>query len=155
MRSIEPGISRFRVWSFGPSRNDTFQKTGGRGCSFKQPQPPMVPGLLAVADAIDRTGPVVGNEDRAVLGEHDIGGTAEITLIAFKPAGSEDFLLGILAVGPDDHALDARALVFMPVPGAVFGDEDVVLVLGRELAAGIELHAERRDVGAQFGHGRR
>ena len=22
MRSIEPGISRFRVWSFGPSRND-------------------------------------------------------------------------------------------------------------------------------------
>jgi len=21
MRSIEPGISRFRVWSFGPSRN--------------------------------------------------------------------------------------------------------------------------------------
>src|SRR5689334_8216359 len=23
MRSIEPGISRFRVWSFGPSRNDT------------------------------------------------------------------------------------------------------------------------------------
>src|SRR6266436_3935792 len=23
MRSIEPGISRFRVWSYGPSRNDT------------------------------------------------------------------------------------------------------------------------------------
>ncbi|TMJ81341.1 MAG: hypothetical protein E6G79_16260 [Alphaproteobacteria bacterium] len=22
MRSIEPGISRFRVWSFGPPRND-------------------------------------------------------------------------------------------------------------------------------------
>src|SRR5260370_36849091 len=22
MQSIEPGISRFRVWSFGPSRND-------------------------------------------------------------------------------------------------------------------------------------
>src|SRR4051812_28483173 len=27
MRSIEPGISRFRVWSFGPSRNDDKQKT--------------------------------------------------------------------------------------------------------------------------------
>src|ERR1044071_320017 len=25
MRSIEPGISRFRVWSFGPSRNDARQ----------------------------------------------------------------------------------------------------------------------------------
>src|SRR5438445_13125221 len=24
MRSIEPGISRFRVWSFGPSQNDNF-----------------------------------------------------------------------------------------------------------------------------------
>jgi hypothetical protein len=23
MRSIEPGISRFRIWSFGPSRNDS------------------------------------------------------------------------------------------------------------------------------------
>jgi flagellar biosynthesis protein FliQ len=33
MRSIEPGISRFRVWSFGPSRNDglpewKFEMTG-------------------------------------------------------------------------------------------------------------------------------
>src|SRR6266481_6185711 len=26
MRSIEPGISRFRVWSFGPSRNDGIQQ---------------------------------------------------------------------------------------------------------------------------------
>ena len=23
MRSIEPGISRFRIWSFGPARNDS------------------------------------------------------------------------------------------------------------------------------------
>ena len=31
MRSIEPGISRFRVWSFGPSRNDGvyIQDAGG------------------------------------------------------------------------------------------------------------------------------
>src|SRR5258708_14365026 len=26
MRSIEPGISRFRVWSFGPSRNDDVEQ---------------------------------------------------------------------------------------------------------------------------------
>src|SRR2546428_12471359 len=25
MQSIEPGISRFRVWSFGPSRNDDIE----------------------------------------------------------------------------------------------------------------------------------
>src|SRR5829696_10260287 len=29
MRSIEPGISRFRVWSFGPPRNDGKKKTKG------------------------------------------------------------------------------------------------------------------------------
>src|SRR6187549_2818026 len=29
MRSIEPGISRFRVWSFGPSRNDEGNCAGG------------------------------------------------------------------------------------------------------------------------------
>src|SRR5258707_10881781 len=28
MRSIEPGISRFRVWSFGPSRNDGVWRYG-------------------------------------------------------------------------------------------------------------------------------
>src|SRR5882724_9687139 len=29
MRSIEPGISRFRVWSFGPSRNDGWLRRKG------------------------------------------------------------------------------------------------------------------------------
>src|ERR1700755_3283185 len=69
------------------------------------------PRLLAVADAIDRTCPVVGHEDRAVLGDHDVVGTAEIVLVAVDPAFGKDLLLGILAVGPDDHALDAGALV--------------------------------------------
>src|SRR6266403_2878391 len=111
--------------------------------------------LLAVADAVDRTGPVVGNQQRAVLGEHDVGRSAEIALIAFDPAGRKDLLLGVLAVWTDDHALDAGALVFMPVPGAMLGNEDVVLVLGGELVAGIELHAERRHMGAQIGDRRR
>src|SRR4051794_34920087 len=48
--------------------------------------PIIQPLLLAVADAIDRTGPVVGDEDRAILVLDDVGGTAEIALIAFKPA---------------------------------------------------------------------
>src|ERR1700738_2308505 len=109
---------------------------------FRQPQPPMVQALFLVADAIDRTGPVVGDEDRAILVEDDVGGTAEIALVAFEPAGSKDLLLGILAVRTDVDANDSRALILMPVPRAVFGDQDRVLVLGRELIAGIELHAE-------------
>src|SRR5262249_44619621 len=109
------------------------------------------PRLLAVADAIDRTGPVIGHEDRAVFGDDDVVGTAEIALITLDPAFRKDLLLGVLAVRPDDHTLDPCALVFMPVPGAVFGDQDVVLVLGGELVAGIELHAERCDMGAELG----
>src|SRR3954467_5788836 len=86
--------------------------------------------LLAVADAIDRAGPVVGNEDRAILGEDDVVGTAEIALVTLDPSGGEPLLLGILAVGPDDHACDVATLVFVTIPGAMLGDQDVVLVLG-------------------------
>src|SRR5581483_3174716 len=35
MRSIEPGTSRFRVWSFGPSRNDNLLLSP----AAMQPQP--------------------------------------------------------------------------------------------------------------------
>src|SRR5699024_12168296 len=51
--------------------------------------------LPILADAIDRTGPVVGDEDGAILVEQDIGGTAEIALVTLDPAGGEDFLLGV------------------------------------------------------------
>src|ERR1700730_3635864 len=104
---------------------------------------------VAVADAIDRAGPVVGNADRTVLGMDDMGGPAEIALVAFEPAGCEHILLGVLAVGTDGDAHDPRALIFMPVPRAVFGDQDRVLVLGGKLVAGIELHAERSHMRAE------
>src|SRR5262249_26854100 len=70
--------------------------------------------------------------------------------IALDPARGKHFLLGILAVWPDDDAHDPSALILMPIPRAVFGDQDVVLILGRKLIAGIELHAERRDVSAEI-----
>src|SRR5260221_9701931 len=106
--------------------------------------------LLVVADAIDRAGPVVGNEDRTVFRLDDIVRPAEIALVAFDPAGCEHFLLGILAVRTDDHTNDPPALIFMPVPRAVFGDQDVVLVLCGKLVAGIELHAERSHMRAEI-----
>src|SRR5215207_3941038 len=100
----------------------------------------MIQGLLLVADAIDRTGPVVGHQDRTILGEDDVVRTAEITGVALEPAGGKDFRLGVLAVGIDDHAFDAGALVLGAVPRAMLGDQDVVLVFGWELIAGIELY---------------
>src|SRR3981081_1373927 len=120
----------------------------------EQPQPLISQLLLLVADAIDRTGPVVSDEDRTVLVQNDIGWTAEITLITFEPAGCEHILLGILAIGTDGDTHDPRALIFMPVPRAVFGNQDAVLVLGGKLAAGVELHAERSHVGAELQHRR-
>jgi hypothetical protein len=50
--------------------------------------------LFAGADAIDRIGPVVGNQDRAVVAQDDIVGTTEIGLVALEPAGSEHFAIG-------------------------------------------------------------
>src|SRR6478609_4254159 len=105
----------------------------------RQPQPLLVEPLLLVADAVDRAGPVVGDEDRAVLVEQDVVRAAEIALVALDPAGGKDLLLGVLAVGPDDHAHDPCALVFMPIPRAVLGDQNVVLVFRRELISGVEL----------------
>src|SRR5436190_5174945 len=120
----------------------------------EQPQPLNAPSLLLVTDAVDGAGPVVGDEYRTILGENDIGRTAEIILVALKPARCEDFLLGVLAIGIDDHAFDPRTLVFVPIPGSVFGNQDVVLVFGGELVAGIEFHPERSDVGAEIEHRR-
>src|SRR3954466_4872606 len=97
--------------------------------------------LLAVADAVDRARPIVGDEDRAILGEDDVVGAAEIALVTLDPAGGEHLLLRVLAVRADDHAHDASALVLVTIPGAMLGDQDVILVVGGELVAGVELHA--------------
>src|ERR1700733_11508443 len=72
--------------------------------------------LLLVADAIDRTRPVVGHEDRAILVEDNVVGTAEIALVAFDPAGCEHGFLGVLAVRIGGDADDTCALIFMPIP---------------------------------------
>src|ERR1700688_2830582 len=106
--------------------------------------------LLLVADAIDRAGPVVGDENRAVLVENDVVGPAEIALVALDPAGCEHILLGVLSVRTDGDAHDASTLILMPVPRAVLGDQDRVLVLGGKLVAGIEFHAERSHMRAEI-----
>src|ERR1041385_7692907 len=153
-----PGIHNPERWLWIPGSLASLAPWNDGGMkrlrSRWRPQPRSLQSLLAEADAIDRAGPVVGHQHRAVFRQHDVGGTAEIALIALEPAFRKDLLLRVLTVGTDDDALDPRALVFMPVPGAVLGDEDVVLVLGGELIAGIELHAERRDMGAEVQHRR-
>ena len=64
-------------------------------CLKQQRLRPPVPGATAasdrfdsptscVADAIDRAGPVVGHQDRTVLGQDDVGRTAEIALCRLR-----------------------------------------------------------------------
>src|SRR5258708_37286355 len=69
--------------------------------------------LFGVADAVDRTGPVIGHQQRPVLGDQDVGGPTGILLVAGQPALREGLLPGVLAIGLHDHALDAGALVFV------------------------------------------
>src|SRR3979409_1086224 len=95
-----------------------------------RPQLLIFQALLLVADAIDRTGPVIGHEYRTVLGQNDIVRPAEIALVTFEPAGCEHILLGVFAVRTGGHAHDARTLIFMPVPRTVLCDQNAVLVLG-------------------------
>src|SRR5882762_201149 len=149
MPGSSPGMTRARA------RSPVRQMKKPRPLVPEQPQPLMIEVLLLVADAIDRTGPVVSDENGTVLVQDDIGRAAEIALVAFEPAGREHVLLRILAVGPDGDPHDPGALIFMPVPRAVFGDQDTVLVLGGKLAAGIELHAERSHMRTEIEHGRR
>ncbi len=59
MRSIEPGTSRFRVWSFGPSRNDgswsaSPTTTTGRHRLCFTPDPPAHPGIPSPARSARR-----------------------------------------------------------------------------------------------------
>src|SRR3954451_17936562 len=88
----------------------------------------MVQALFLVADPVDRVGPVVGRDYRAVLGQHDIGRPTKISLITFEPVGSEHLYLGVVVVRPNRHAHNPSALVLMAIPGAMLGDEDAVLV---------------------------
>src|SRR4051812_41140193 len=91
--------------------------------------------LLLVADLIDGAGPVIRHEDGAILRDDDVVRSAVKVLRTFQPAGGELLLFGVLAVGIGDDAHDARALVIVPVPRAVLGDENVVLILSGELIA--------------------
>src|SRR5450631_268579 len=119
-----PGSSRSSPGMTTKLDRHVFQIKELRLVPFSEQPQPLISQLLllAVADAIDRTGPVVGDEDGAILVLDDIGRAAEIALVAFDPAGREHVLLGVLAVRTDGDADDPTALVFMPVPRAVLGD---------------------------------
>src|SRR5690348_1237458 len=110
--------------------------------------------LFVIADLVDGTRLVIGDQQGSVGCLQDIGRAAE-DLLVIQPCAGEDHLLRILAVRPDRNEDNPIAVLLVPVPRTVLGDEDPVLVLSRELVAGVEFHAERRDMVAEVHHRRR
>src|SRR5437763_13466097 len=103
--------------------------------------------LLRVADAIDRARVVVRDEHRAVLHLRRVDRPAP-DLLALQPALHEGLVLADLAVARERHHHHAVADLLAPVPGAALGQENTVLVLGREPRARVEHHAVAGHVGA-------
>src|SRR5688572_5311102 len=85
--------------------------------------------LLRVADAIDRAGIVVGDQQRAILHLLGVDGAAP-DLVALQPALGERLVLRHVA-GTQRHHRHAEADLLRAVPGAALGQEHPVLVLGR------------------------
>src|SRR4051812_39890292 len=93
--SIEPGISRFRVWSFGPSRNDAAsERTDG-----KIPQP-QVSEAAFFPDPEQR--PVQRRPQQIVaLADGDADALAEIAALDKRPARERAAFARIGAVDPE------------------------------------------------------
>src|SRR5262249_35923268 len=95
------------------------------------------PRSALIADPVDRSGVVVGDQEGAVL--HLLGvDRAAPDLVAVEPPLDEDLVLGHVALAQGDHH-HAEADLLRPVPRAALGEEHAVLVLGREHRAGVEL----------------
>src|ERR1043166_598220 len=91
---------------------------------------------------------VVRDEEGAVGSDLHVDGAAP-GLLVLEPAGREGLVRnGAAVLQTNEH--DAVTHLVAAVPGAVFGDEDLVAVLGREHRARVEAHAERGDVSAEL-----
>src|SRR5215472_17498375 len=107
-----------------------------------------------IGHAIDGAVVVVGNEQRSVLHDLHVDGTADV-IVVLDEAGDEGLYRFDGAVLVERRHDDVAADLLGLVPGAVAGDEDRVPVFGREHVSGVEAHAERRAVRSQERHGLR
>lgn len=97
---------------------------------------------------INRPIDVIGHKQRTVGRDQDIDRPAKIA-VAFDKTGQKGLELAEVAVGGQQHRHHVGAELLGAIPGAVPRDEDSILVLGGELAAGVEAHAERGGVRAE------
>ena len=110
------------------------------------------PGWLfaGVGDVPDGAGGVVGDVEGAVGAGSDADGASPDFAIGEDEAGEEVLIVaggvaGLVERDADDFIAGAGGAV----PGAVFGGEDVALVLGGELGAVVKGHFQRGVVGLE------
>src|ERR1700722_18289196 len=102
--------------------------------------------LAIIPDAIDRTGLIIRDQERAIhRADRHIGRAAPV-LVVLDPTPRERLLRSVLAIRIGLDAENSAPSVCELVPAPVLGEEDVVPVLRREAVPGIELHPEHPQV---------
>src|SRR5580704_17176895 len=106
--------------------------------------------LSRVDDAPDGFRAVIGDKQRAILGNRDAHGASPNVAIVHDEARHEIFVFAACVTSlMQGHANDLIAHADRAIPRAVFGSEDVALVFRRELFAVVESQFERRIVGIE------
>src|SRR5215203_4505307 len=133
-----------------PKRSARARSNGGRAERLRPARVAPAARLpsAAMAHAVDRAVVVVGDEERAVLHYLHVDRARDV-FVVLEETGQErlDRLHAAIRVELRDH--DVAADLLGAVPRPVPGDEDRVLVLGREHVACIETHAEGGGMGPE------
>ena len=99
---------------------------------------------MRIADAIDQAGLVVRYEQGTVGQDEYIDWPAPVRF-TLQPAFCE-WLVADCLVAIQAHQGDAVADLAAAIPGSVFGDEDLIVVLFWKHVAGVEAHSKSRYV---------
>src|SRR5262249_27436474 len=114
---------------------------------YRSPKPE-ARSLFAVRDPVDRSGLIVGNEERAVGCDEHVYGSAPCAPVRLEPTLGEvlEPPLALFAGARDDDAIADRLAA---IPRPVLGDGDLVAIRVGKHSAHVESHAERGDMGAE------
>src|SRR5262249_19991619 len=96
---------------------------------------------LTVGNAIDRAVIVVRHQQGAVLHDFYVRRATNIAVV-LNEAGEERLRGFYRAILVEENSDDVATKLLRPVPGAMAGEEDSILVFRREHAAGVEAQAE-------------
>ena len=92
--------------------------------NFTQPMLRIMNLFALVGDAVDRTGLVIGHQNRPVPVLLHVNGAAQIVAVFIHPAFGEGFRLGGVALAVQKRNHDPRTPGLGRIPGPVLGTEN-------------------------------